>query len=127
MYEESSVPPDESTDPPFDHLVARELRFTLGWNRVDVIGQAKGWDIDPSLMRSLEERECDVSGSIGTGVRKEGIEGGVPLGGLAGIDIDQLVHEVVRYLVNLRCAHRPIFPSDALIAEIEPIRLALWR
>ena len=111
LDEERCIPTDEGTDPSFDHLVTREFPFTLRRNRVHVISDAKSWDVDALLVRSLQEREGDVTGAVGSGVLENGIEGGMPFRGLCGIDIDELVYDVVRYLVDLGCAHGAIFPT----------------
>ncbi len=37
-HHDGRVPPDVGADPPFDILVAREPRFTFGWDGVDVVG-----------------------------------------------------------------------------------------
>ena len=113
MDEERGVPTDEGTDPSLDHLVTGELRFALRRDGVHVIGDAKSRDVDPLLVRSLEKCEGDVAGAVGTGVLQDGVEGGVPFGGLGGIDIDELVYDVVRNLVDLGCAHGAIFPTVA--------------
>ena len=113
MNEERRIPSNEGANPSLDQLITRELRFALWWDGVHVIGDAQGGDVDPLLMRSLQERESDVAGAVGTCVLEDGIEGGMPFSGLGGIDIDKLVYDVVRNLVDLRCAHGAIFPSVA--------------
>ena len=90
------VPADQAPDPPLDRLVAREVRLLLRADRVDVAGLGQRRQAHMTLAGPLEELVHDKAGAVGALLVDELVEQFDPVGGLARIDVRQLVLELVR-------------------------------
>ena len=89
-HHDGGVPPYVGADAALDVFVAREPRFPLGRDRVDVVGAAQARHADLLLASGLKEPEHDVAGAcpaVGPHDRAERVE---PLPRLVGIDVGQL-------------------------------------
>ncbi len=89
------VPADQPADPALHLLVAREVRLLLGADGVDVarLGQRRQPDLE--LARPLEQLVDDESGARLAFLGHDLIEGRDPVVGLVGVDVGQLVLELV--------------------------------
>ncbi len=81
------VPTDVGTDAALEHLVAREPRFLLGRNRVDVVGRDHGGNADALFTRPLHEAREQVARARSAADVDDGVEGIEPLPRLLRIDV----------------------------------------
>ena len=100
------VPADDPPDAALHLLVAREVGLLLGADGVDVAGLGERRQPDLELARPLEEL---VDAGTGRGSRPRRLDDLVervqPLVGLVGIDVGQLVLELVEVHTGGRVAH----------------------
>ena len=102
------VPADEPADAPLHLLVARERRFLFGADRVDVAGLGQRREADLQLAGALEQLVDDEPGAGLTLVGDDLVERGDPVVGFGGIDVGQLVLELVEVHHGQRSPSRPI-------------------
>jgi hypothetical protein len=89
------VPADVAPDAPFELLVPGEARFTLGRDRVDVVGRRQRRDPDVALagpLEDLQEEEAPAAAAVLVDHRVEGLE---PLAGLDLVDVGVLRRQTV--------------------------------
>src|SRR5450756_990613 len=96
------VPADDPADPELDRLVAREVRLLLRADRVDVAGLGQRRQPDVELSGALEELVDEEAGPALAFLLDELIERGEPLGRLVGIDVGELMLELVEVHGALR-------------------------
>ncbi len=89
-HHDRRVPADVGADAALDVLVAREPRFALGRDGVDVVGAAQRRHADLALAGAFQQLEHQEAGALPA----VGVDGGVerlePLAGLFAVDIGQL-------------------------------------
>ena len=89
------VPADVGPDAPLERLVAREPRFLLGRDGVDVRRGHRGGMADLQLAGAFEQLGHEVAGAgLAVGV-DDGVERLQPLLGLGRVGVGKLVHEPV--------------------------------
>ena len=89
-HHDRGVPADVGADAPLDVLVAREPRFPLRRDRVDVVGAAQAGHPDLLLARPLEQAQHDVPGARPAPGPHNGIERLDPFACLVRVDVGQL-------------------------------------
>src|SRR6266542_2113535 len=87
VHHDGGVPPDVGTDPALGVLVAREPRFSFGWNRVDVVRAAQAGYADLLLAGTLEKSEHEVARPPPALLVDDRVERLQPLVGLARVDV----------------------------------------
>ena len=94
------VPADHAPDAKLHRLVAGEFRLLLRADGVDVARLDQRRQPDLQLPRSLEQLVDDESRPVRSGALDDRIERIKPLLGLGGIDVGQLLLELVEDLVH---------------------------
>ncbi len=95
-----------------DFLVAGEVRLLLGADGVDVSGLHQRRQADLELSGSLQELEDDEAGALEASLLDDGVEGVDPLLRLGGVDVRQLLLELVEDLVHGPYGSRPAKVGD---------------
>ena len=95
------VPTDDPADPQLHRLVAREIRFLLGRDRVDVPRLGERREPHVEHPRPLEQLVEDEARAIRTGLLQQRVERLDPLLGLVRIDVRQLMFELVEDIVQV--------------------------
>ena len=104
------VPPDHAADAMFHGLVPGEGGLLLGRDRVDVARLGQGRNADLELAGPLEEAEQDEARPFGPRLLDHRVERVEPFLGLGGVDIRELVFELVEDVVH----DVRILPADRL-------------
>jgi len=107
------VPADEPADPELHRLVAREVRLLLGRDRVDVARLGERGETDVQHACPLQQLVEDEARPVGARLFDERIQRLDPLLRLVGIDIRELMLELVEDVMHV--AH----PPEMLAAQID--------
>ena len=89
------VPADDPADPELDRLVAREVRLLLRADRVDVAGLGQRRQPDVELSGALQQLEQDETRPLVSLLPVDLVQRVEPLLSLGGVDVGQLVLELV--------------------------------
>ena len=117
------VPADQPADPSLHLLVARERRLLFRADRVDVAGLGQGRQPDLELAGALEELVDDEAGPGLALVGDHLVERLEPVLGLLGVDVGELMLELVEiHLGQLGCNRRVVGAFSALsIPGVPPL------
>jgi hypothetical protein len=105
------VPADQAADPPFEVLVAGEVRLLFRADRVDVAGLGQRRQADLELPCALEELVDEEAGPGLAFLLDHLIQRLEPVLGLGGIDVGELVLE----FVEIHRGHSVAHPRDAML------------
>ena len=95
------VPADEPADPELHVFVAGEVRLLLWRDRVDVARLGEGREADVEHACPFQELVEDEPGAVGARLLDERIERLDPFLGLVGIDVGELVLELVEDVMHV--------------------------
>ena len=112
MHHDRCVPANDLTNAMFNCFITGELRFTLGSNRVDVVGAAQTWNTNIVFSCTTQKRQHDVSSAVISATCHHVVERVNPFARFVWISIDILSrHAASQQGFAVTCGRHWLDPS----------------